>query len=1313
MDIRNLYGERSTSWLRQDAKRSGVKGYSKMSKAELAYRAGDRSKVIGKTSKGIPIVVVGTYKKPHPDDALRNVRNLYGDSTSSQMREEAKRMGFGNTAKLRKAELKNIVDGKKRLTVDDLSMKDLKSLARARDITVGPRMKKADLVDALRGVDRAPRVEIRTTFVDEVTNKSTIDVSSYQSANIDFVWNHAKPVIIGRINDAFNRTKKLRVSAEVAFSHLERGTIITRFWGTPREGAVPILASTNLDEELNRQLANIIRKIDEFTNNGSGWILERVSRFYLEIYRWKPLRGGTYKPTPKALANKNAIINVNNGGAKTMAVIKRIAKSMDIPFTTKTEKSALVKKIKEIDPEALDDNKCFLWAILSCLYPSSDHVDRLSNYTPYQNSLNTKMLKYPVTIDQIQKFANKNKLVINVFEWKDGGMEIVHTDDRLYTDSAKGLPEVNLILYKNHYMWIKSMSALMYAQTEHKKSKYTCLRCLHHSTCERTFKDHIKGCLAAHDGTCVVKMPEPGSVMKFKNIKNMEKAPYTVYADFESIIDKNTKVHTACGYGVNLVNSLGESLRFETYRGEDCMERFFAELDRIEELIYSIPIAKIIITPEQEREFKTATECYMCGREATEEDWLVRDHDHVSGSYRGPAHNSCNLKHRQTKKINVIFHNLKGYDSHLIVKAYEGYKGIDVIANTDEKYMSMRIDCFKFIDSMQHLNSSLAKLVEGLDDLPHLKQEFPEHYGLLARKGVYPYEYMDSHERFEEKQLPKIIHFSSSLDNHAGLQPGDYLHAQKVWKELGCETLGDYHDLYLKTDVLLLTDVFESYRSTAMDVYGLDPCHYISAPSLSWYALLKITKQELELISDVDMYNFVESGIRGGVSTCGGLRYAKANNPYVEGYDKKKPATYLMYLDENNLYGWGMSQKLPTGGFEWVKSKGLPDINDDEGYTAEVDLEYPNKLHDEHNDYPLAPESMKPDQWSEYMRDVGELDKLGEPCYAKVSKLVPNLRDKRKYIVHHSILKYYLKKGLRLTKVHRVLKFKESAWMEPYIRLNTDLRKKAKTDFKKEFFKLMNNAGFGKSMENVRKRIDVELTTKMNRKQKLINKPRFKCKKEFNENLAAILMSKSTVTLNKPIYVGQAILDLSKLLMYEFFYDDIRRRYPDARMMYTDTDSLVLLIETEDFYKEMPLEKYDTSNYPNDHPCYSEKNKKVIGLPKDEGGGKPIAEFVALRAKSYCVEGEGWGLTKCKGVKKCITKNLKFDTYKQCLDSGDPVPNATMTTLQSKLHKIKNWTFSKKTLSAFDDKRYYLDSINSLAHGHYRINDINNAALLE
>ena len=530
---------------------------------------------------------------------------------------------------------------------------------------------------------------------------------------------------------------------------------------------------------------------------------------------------------------------------------------------------------------------------------------------------------------------------------------------------------------------------------------------------------------------------------------------------------------------------------------------------------------------------------------------------------------------------------------------------------------------------------------------------------------------------------------------------------------------------------------------------------------MAWDALLKNTGQELELLSDVEMYNFVESGLRGGVSTCGGLRYAKANNPYLKDYDEQKPNSYIMYMymDMNNLYGWSMSQPLPTGGFEWVQLEdGVLDpdfVHDDEGYIAEVDLEYPEELHDEHNDYPLAPESVCPDEWSEYMQSVGPVNfKTGGPWYGTVSKLIPNLNDKHKYVVHHKALAMYLGMGLKLKRVHRILKFKESPWMAPYIELNTNLRKNAKTDFEKDFFKLMNNAVFGKSMENVRNRIDVKLTVDNDVKKKWIKNPRFKCTKDFNEHLSGFLMNKATVTLDKPVYVGQAILDLSKTLMYDWYYNDIKKQYPDARMMYTDTDSFVLLIKTKDFYKEIPLEKYDTSNYPKEHPCYSSKNKKVIGLPKDEGGGQPISEFACLRSKSYCVKFAEWdavkilpdtdeikaqrakirvmkdevdrhlakcelesmiknlrkdvnerngGVKKCKGVKKCVAKDLTFDTYKSCLFTGNPAPDAQMSVILSKLHELKNYTFIKKTLSAFDDKRYYTDNVNSYAHGHYII----------
>ena len=453
----------------------------------------------------------------------------------------------------------------------------------------------------------------------------------------------------------------------------------------------------------------------------------------------------------------------------------------------------------------------------------------------------------------------------------------------------------------------------------------------------------------------------------------------------------------------------------------------------------------------------------------------------------------------------TICHNLKGYDGHLIVKAYKKLS-VDVIADTDEKYKRIKIERFVFLGSLQHLNSSLEKLVENLNgDVPYLKAAYPNDYKLLARKQVFMYEYIDSFDKFDETELPPITAFASSLNNGANISETDYKHAKLVYKKLGCKKIGDYLELYLKTDVLLLIDVFENYRKTSMENYGLDPVHYVTAPSLAWDALLKKTGQKLELLTDVDMYNFFESGIRGGVSTCGSLRHAKANNKYIDGYDSEKTNSYIMYMDINNQYGWAMCQKLPTHGFEWVTSNfdkfdedgyldpwSIQDLmGDDEGYTAEVDLDYPEELHDKHNDFPLAPESIIPNQWSEYMCEVGELTKLDTPKYSKVSKLTPNLHYKKNYVIHHSALDNYLKKGLKLAKVHRVLKYKESAWLKTYIDSNTELRKKAKSDFKKDQAKLMNVASFGKSMENVRNRIDVKLETEEKVKLRRVKNPRF------------------------------------------------------------------------------------------------------------------------------------------------------------------------------------------------------------------------------
>ena len=226
------------------------------------------------------------------------------------------------------------------------------------------------------------------------------------------------------------------------------------------------------------------------------------------------------------------------------------------------------------------------------------------------------------------------------------------------------------------------------------------------------------------------------------------------------------------------------------------------------------------------------------------------------------------------------------------------------------------------MDSFQFMSSSLDNLTKNLPDdaFKYTQQEFiKEQFNLMKQKGIYPYDYMDSFNKFNETQLPKKKDFYSILNNEH-ISDEQYKHAQNVWDTFNLKTMGDYHDLYLKSDILLLADVFENFRKTCLQYYKLDPCHYFTSPGLSWDAMLKMTDIKLELITDIDMYQFIEKGLRGGVSYIAN-RYGKANNKYMKEYDEKAPSKYIMYLDANNLYGWAMSQYLPTGNFKWLSQK--------------------------------------------------------------------------------------------------------------------------------------------------------------------------------------------------------------------------------------------------------------------------------------------------------------------------------------------------------------------------------------------------------
>ena len=337
----------------------------------------------------------------------------------------------------------------------------------------------------------------------------------------------------------------------------------------------------------------------------------------------------------------------------------------------------------------------------------------------------------------------------------------------------------------------------------------------------------------------------------------------------------------------------------------------------------------------------------------------------------------------------------------------------------------------------------------------------------------------------------------------------------------------------------------------------MDPCHYFSSPRLSWDSMLKMTKVESELINDIDIHLFIEKGMRGGISYIA-KRHSKANNKYMKNYDKNIEDIFIMYFDANNLYGWAMTQYLPCSDFKWMSKNNINKCNHDlvkensqYGYILEVDLEYPNELHDYHNDYPLAPEKLKTNNnmLSKYCTDIAnnyEI-KVGE-----VNKLVPNLG--KNYVIHYRNLQLYISLGLKVTIVHRILKFKQSDWLKKYVDFNTEKRKNPNI-FGKNFFKLMINSFFGKTVEKLRKRKNLELINNGKDYLKCVSKTIFISQKIFSKNLVAIHRIKPVLLLNKPIYEGFSILELSKLLMYVFHYGYIRKRF-DARLLFTDTDSL-------------------------------------------------------------------------------------------------------------------------------------------------------------
>ena len=892
------------------------------------------------------------------------------------------------------------------------------------------------------------------------------------------------------------------------------------------------LKSYNVDELINESRDAILGQMEAYSERGSNWVFKEVIKLEIHTTEFNPLKGSSYIDLPKWIKDKKAIINIKN-----------------------------------------KDDKCFLWCILRYLYPRDRDQERINDLKKYEFSLNTKGITFPMQLKDITKFEKMNPDLpgINVF-YLDEKKCFRHSREIKKKDCKN---TIDLFLNekdgKSHFTLIKNFSRLIRSQltTRTDEPINICKRCFSYYTKPELLEKHIEYC--SNNAAAFVKMPEPNTYLYFKNYKKQLPVPFVVYADFECFTkpmnscspnpkesyNYNYQKHEPSGFCFYVKGIVDKKIKPIIYtkksEDEDIAKVFVEKLTEVTKGIYNdfyLGPKPLRLTSAEQKSFEEANICHICSGELKKDK--VRDHCHFTGQYRGAAHNKCNLMCKKPKVLPVIFHNLQGYDAHLFIKQLARLEGkLDCIPSTEEKYISFSKtikvgeykDCsgssfdvnfeIRFLDSFKFLQTSLANLVSNLspDDFISTKHAFKSNTSLLTRKGVYPYDYVSSLDKLSETQLPPKEEFYSKL-NDEDITDDDYQHAIRVWNTFGCKTIRDYHDLYLKSDVLLLADVFENFRKTCLKHYKLDPAHYYTSPGLAWDACLKTTGQHLQLLHDYDMLMMFERGIRGGITHIS-KRYAEANNKYMKNYNPEKESSYIQYLDANNLYGWAMSQNLPTHGFKWMKNITLEKVDEildkanhsmsnlgRKGYIFEVDLDYPSHLWDSHNDYPLAPEKIKVNG---------------------VEKLICHFKPRKNYVVHYRNLRQYLEMGMRITAVHRRISFYQSPWMEPYIRKNTELRKTAANNFEKDFFKLMNNSVFGKTIENIRKRQNIHLIDNRKKAVKLSSRPNFDRCTIFDRNLIAVHMKKSEVYFNKPVYVGQAILDLSKALMFNFITHTLKR----------------------------------------------------------------------------------------------------------------------------------------------------------------------------
>ena len=1111
---------------------------------------------------------------------------------------------------------------------------------------------------------------------------------------------------------------------------------------------------------------------DSFMTRGSNWTVEAVTACTLEIAKSKSLNGGCIIEnvtisTLNDLKNLKYIYKDNRkfrNGCLFYAIAKYYNReSDDIKVLDKwIEKKLKHKNIKtpvslsKIDNlERQNSDLNFKINVLE-LEVVEDHRDQICNVYPLRSSP-YKAAKDIINVLWVRFFS---EVVMNRVKDRKpqfcefGGYGTDLEKEYFSEEDFSDRDEIDSILVdtfkkdygrRGHFMLIENLDIFLF----NKHMRFICSNCLTGFRSYILFEKHENVCM--HFKPALVEMPKAGSKMKFKNFNYKFKLPYVIFYDFEAVlepmptesrccncVDKNNEICThkvkmlnrqipSC-YSMIVVDNDYNICLSSVYTGFDCVQHFLKTIFSFRNAIFKeLQKSKpMIITSQQENEYKNAKICHICDRPFDDKRAYLgkkcHDHDHLTGLYLGPAHNQCNVLRQKSFNIPAVCHNAAKYDSHFILTELHTVLkpgNISAIPVNTESFKKFSIGGIHFLDSMAFLNMSLSQLANDLKLVPNFEYKILDALGLysideqekkelLLSKQIYPYEYITSFEKYLEVALPPKSAFFSRLSNK-GISEEDYEHAAKVFEMFGCENLKDYTELYCLLDVGLLAEVVMQFRSIIFNDGQLDLMHYMSLPQLTLDYMLKMTGNEIELLSDSTMHSLLEQNIRGGVVFCSERYFLNRPNDFTSD---------VIYVDMNNLYGHAMSALLPYSSYEWINVSDLEKIDwynvnteGEIGFILEVDLEYPRDLHDKHFDFPVGPvnQDINFNQLSPYAKACLQNLRNVESYSAK--KLIASFETKRNYVIHFANLKYYLELGLKLLKIHSGFSFRQKKCFESYVKYCTEKRKNSVSRFQGSTYKTLSNSLFGKTMESKRDRLKCRFVMNRSFCEKYISESNSTSFKILNQKLVCIFEKQRNILMDKPIAIGFTILERAKLLMYELYYSKIKPKFAFTRCLYTDTDSLLLFVKKfeKDYGRdsfEIIKDLMDFSNYPSSHQLYSCERKNQLGFIKNELPVSPLFQFVGLRSKTYCIETlNNEIIRKAKGVSYNYQNTISFDSYLQCLFK---IKDNTIeqVVIRSINHRIFTQSVCKVSFSSFDDKRFlYNCGIHTTAYGDYKITE--------